>query len=360
MLQNRVRLRERRFDTVGNPLGRRRYSGHSKRRSRYVNRASAAGNFDRYRQTVAGCGNGRCVGKGQRIEIERYRLGVIFTAHVDDGTRRQASRRSRNTNSLHPFRKPREISGGQHQASASLRIADQFVADLGASVQLPRDNQQGIAVEDPRRRVTEQAIRTVAIGCRRQEASLVPKVRSVLVAGIEHVECPVHQMIPRAVRQIAPDAVGLIRVEMPGKRPAGEKIRHERNRRDHHARRTNVLRPSPGRLLDPPNRTQLVAIEPARFKSDKDGVVEDVMIDQSLQQIQARPVSRPVIRSLIPIRLVTPAIPDRCVSEPRHTVLLAGAANKRIVHLTIWQRLCRLGADRCIDSFLQQVVTKVE
>ena len=132
----------------------------------------------------------------------------------------------------------------------------------------------------------------------------------------------------------------------------------------HHARLAVFLHPALRGLLDATDGRKLVALDPAALEADGDAVVKDVRVDQPLQQAQAGPLGGAVNLAAAAARcavgLVAPTVPDRSIAEPRHPVLLARAADERVIHLVVGQPLRRLRADERVSALLQEIVAEVQ
>ena len=126
-------------------------------------------------------------------------------------------------------------------------------------------------------------------------------------------------------------------------------------------------RPVHGALLDAPDGAELVAVPvAARLEPDRHRVVEDLLVHELLHQRERRALvgAGPLLHGIgvifLGIGLPPPAVEHAHVPEPRHAVLLAGAADERIVDLRVRQGLRRLGADERVAALAHEVVAEVE
>src|ERR1017187_10083548 len=118
---------------------------------------------------------------------------------------------------------------------------------------------------------------------------------------------------------------------MPRKGPAGVKIHHYRDRRNHRTRSPVLAYPALRRLLDAPDGRELLAIEPSALKSRQHAVVQNVTVEQTLEQAQAGALARSVVVPLLAIGFVSPPVVHRRIPKPRASVLiLIGSAQLSI------------------------------
>ena len=255
-----------------------------------------------------------------------------------------------------------EVGRGNDDVPAALRVGLELVPSLASTTQRSRHDHHRIPFQYPPGRVAQQAIRQVAVGRWREEPGFVVEVRRVLVSGIEQVEHRVGQIVARLVGEVAPRAVDGAPVHVPRDGPSGIEVEEQRHGRVHDPGLAMGLDPALGGLLDLADGSELLVREPAALEADRDAVGEDVRVEQTLHQAEAG-AERWTVRVAAGRRvigLVAPAIEDRDVAEPRHTVLLARAPDERVSDLVIRQGLGRFRAQEGEGSFLEQIVAEVQ
>ena len=111
----------------------------------------------------------------------------------------------------------------------------------------------------------------------------------------------------------------------------------------------------------------LVVTEGNRIRSPQSDAVckEDVTVEQPLHQAQAGPLAgtehqRRHGGNVRFVTLVSPAVEDRDIAEPRHAILLARAANKGVEQLAVGQPLSGLGAHERMAPLFQAIVSEAQ
>ena len=155
---------------------------------------------------------------------------------------------------------------------------------------------------------------------------------------------------------------------MTRERPAGKEIGHQSNRCIHHTRITIFIYPFNRTLLYLTDRTQLLVVYPhGPFETDSHTIVHQMSIDQPFQQSERGPFQRAATvvviiytSSIRIVCLISPTVPYGSITKPVNAILLTGSADKGIINLRVRQSLGRFRPYQCINSFFQEIMSKVQ